>query len=321
MKKLAALLLLIIPLTGNAALIDDLISYWELNETSGSRIDIHGINDLTDNNTVLYGTGILNNAADFELANSEYLSITDASQTGLDITGDISISAWVNIESAPSNNGMSIAYKWGAGNQGAYGLVYEDVGGTKQLLLNLYDSGAPGSNIEYRQNTDLGTATWHHVVVKWIASTGVATFYVDGTSIGTDTDTSANDIQNGTGVFAIGDLATGVQWFFDGLIDEVGIWDRAISGAEVTELYNSGTALEYPFTEDPVLGCTDPEANNYDPLATEDDASCTYDEVATTTTEILYKDWIFVNSIQIFLLSFIAIGLLFSPLKQRIKKW
>jgi uncharacterized membrane protein len=29
-------------------------------------------------------------------------------------------------------------------------------------------------------------------------------------------------------------------------------------------------------TEDPILGCTDSEANNYDPDATEDDGSCTY---------------------------------------------
>jgi len=35
---------------------------------------------------------------------------------------------------------------------------------------------------------------------------------------------------------------------FDGLIDEVGIWSRALNSTEVSELYNSGSGLAYPFT-------------------------------------------------------------------------
>ena len=42
-----------------------LVSYWALDETSGTRYDSHGSNDLTDNNTVGYTTGVQGNAADF----------------------------------------------------------------------------------------------------------------------------------------------------------------------------------------------------------------------------------------------------------------
>jgi len=41
------------------------------------------------------------------------------------------------------------------------------------------------------------------------------------------------------------------------------------------------------------------------------------EETASTTTEITYQDWIFVNSIQIFLMSFIFLGFLFSVFKKR----
>jgi len=39
-----------------------LISYWELNEPSGTRADLHGTNNLTDNNTVTTNPGVIQNA-------------------------------------------------------------------------------------------------------------------------------------------------------------------------------------------------------------------------------------------------------------------
>src|SRR6056300_304684 len=49
----------------------DLVSFWKLDEASGTRVDAFGSNDLTDNNTVGQGTGtVYANAADFERSNS-----------------------------------------------------------------------------------------------------------------------------------------------------------------------------------------------------------------------------------------------------------
>ena len=53
---------------------DDLISWWSMDEESGERADSHGTMTLTDNATVLYDTGKVGNAADFEAGTSEYLS-------------------------------------------------------------------------------------------------------------------------------------------------------------------------------------------------------------------------------------------------------
>ena len=54
------------PDTGSS-LTTNLISYWKLDETSGTRVDSVGNNDLTDNNTVLYGAGKQGNGADLEI--------------------------------------------------------------------------------------------------------------------------------------------------------------------------------------------------------------------------------------------------------------
>ena len=46
---------------------------------------------------------------------------------------------------------------------------------------------------------------------------------------------------------------------FDGIMDEVGIWNRVLSDSEITELYNGGAGLTYPFVVDT---CTCPGAGN-----------------------------------------------------------
>lgn len=87
----------------SADLSTNLVSYWELEESSGTREDSHGANDLTDNNTVLYGTGKQGNGADFEATNSEYLNV--ASSLGA-YNDTFTYSFWVNLESLPSSGNL-----------------------------------------------------------------------------------------------------------------------------------------------------------------------------------------------------------------------
>lgn len=231
------------------ALTDNLVSYWKLDETSGTRSDSHGSNNLTDNNTVTYtASGKINNAGTFTAANSEYLSITDASQTGLDITTDLTISAWMYITSAPtSGNEYTLVSKL-SGSSSSYGLRYFNNGGTLQLAAFMYDSSAPTTNINYNKNVTLSTSTWNHIVYTFKSSTSTAEFYVNGSSIGTVTDASANDINNSTAKFTIGAAFEGANRFMNGNLDEIGIWSRVITSGEVTSLYNSGSGFAYPFT-------------------------------------------------------------------------
>lgn len=90
------------------ALTDNLISYYKLDESSGNASDSVGSNTLTNVNSVVYATAKLNKGADLERSSSQYLSIADGSQSGLDITGNISVSAWIKIESLPTANEINI---------------------------------------------------------------------------------------------------------------------------------------------------------------------------------------------------------------------
>lgn len=227
------------------ALTDNLVSYWKLDETSGTRNDSHGTNHLTDNNTVLYGTGKQGNCADFERTNSEYLSIADASQTGLEMTTAFSTSLWMNMESsAPVDNNMGLMSKTGRVS-GGWMLGYRNYpSGNDNIYLEVWNGGSV--TYAYTGDLNLSTATWYHIVTTF--SSGTFKLYINGvdttwTKVGSDT--TATD---GNAVFNLGKLSTDGASCFDGLLDEVGIWSRALSSTEVADLYNSGSGLAYPFS-------------------------------------------------------------------------
>lgn len=228
-----------VPQAHALTLTDSLVSYWTLDETSGTRVDTPGANDLTDNNTVLYGTGVISNGGDFESTQSENLSIADASQSGLDLTV-LSINAWVKFESYSSGVQYMIASKWVHAVQNQY-MFFVESG-----VLDFHVANAC-ANYDYTGVTSAFVptpGTWYMVTVTYSGS--VATLYIDGSQVTQTTPSEA--IKNCTGVFRIGSYGATAGGFFDGLIDEVGIWSRAITSTEVTSLYNSGAGFAYPFT-------------------------------------------------------------------------
>jgi hypothetical protein len=224
------------------------VSFWKFDESSGNASDAVGSNTLTNNGTTPYVTGKINNGADLESGSSQYFSITDGSQSGLDLTGNYSFSIWVNLESQPATNSdrpLLIKYD-PTGNQRGYYIAYQDSGGTKRFESRISTDGTGVATTIKTLNYTLSTATWTHLVFAFTASTGTMEVFVDGSSIGSMTG-HGTSIFNNTAAFRIGanDDAT---IFFDGIIDAVGIWNVVLSGSEITELFNSGTGSQYPFT-------------------------------------------------------------------------
>jgi len=230
-----------------SSLVAQIRGYWKLDESSGNAADSYGSSTLTNANSTPYVSGKINNGADFELSSSQYLYCADS--VDLSITGDISMSAWIKPESAP---GSGIEYaiigkNLSSGNQLSYVFGYFNNGGTLRLQLFLDQTGNATTYETLSKNVDLGTGTFKYVAVTWTASTKVATFYVDGSSIGTHTGSVVSSIFNGTGNFNIGKNGGDGTAYFDGMIDEAGIWTRALTSTEITSLYNGGSGKSYPF--------------------------------------------------------------------------
>jgi hypothetical protein len=88
--------------------------------------------------------------------------------------------------------------------------------------------------------------TWYHMVGTYDES-GTMTLYVDGSSIGTTTaslDTSASYDHIGVGVDTW--WSSTYHWLCDGLVDEVKVYDYALTDAEVEVLYGLEDAGDGP---------------------------------------------------------------------------
>lgn len=224
------------------ALIDNLISYWKFDESSGNAEDAHGTNDLTNNNATAFATGKINNGADLERSSAQSFSIADASQSGLDFSDALTFSMWVKFESALGRE-YYIAKRLGAGNQRSYLWYQADA---NSMNFDWQSNGTTGTGVAVSWSPS--TSTWYHIVVT---KTGTSVkFYVNGSQQGTTQTGAFSTIFNGTTKFEIGqwteDAASNRS--FDGFIDEVGVWNRALDASEIAQLYNSGSGLAYPFS-------------------------------------------------------------------------
>lgn len=226
----------------------NLLSYWSLEEASGTRVDAHGSNDLTENGTggVGQGTGKISNCADFELADTDYLTITDASQTNLDLNSSFSISCWINFESLPaSGTGMGIVTKDNVTTACAYFLSVYNSSGTYYLYNQV--NKTTSVIVQNFASYAFSASTWYHLVLVFNISTGNLQCFVNNSSAASNTNASVNAIQNNSLNFSIGAHNTGTR-SFDGLIDEVAIFNDVLtSGAssEIEWLYNSGNGRSY----------------------------------------------------------------------------
>ena len=109
----------------HAGLSDNIVSCWNMDEASGTRVDsvTASGNDLTDTNTVGSGTAHLGtNAADFEVSNGdETLEITDGDHGGsLDMDGDWTIAGWVNTEGGAAGNNIMTGTWSSTGSQRSF---------------------------------------------------------------------------------------------------------------------------------------------------------------------------------------------------------
>jgi len=222
---------------------NNIVGYWPLDESSGVAHDsTPDGNNLTNNNTVTYAAGKINNGANFVRASSQYLSEPNASEVGLKITGNLTVAGWVKFATLPASNnyyGLLNNYQ----NNGGYGFYFANLSGTYSLQSQLYGNVNQGAVQTVAWTPSVNT--WYYVALTYNTSgSNNVKFYVNGVQQGTtqtDTDTAliASD-----GIFALGAHGSGVN-FLNGSLDEWGVWNRELSPTEISQLYNGGNGLAY----------------------------------------------------------------------------
>ena len=224
-----------------------LVSYWKLDEAGGTT----AYDSVGFNHGNVYGAqwtdGRIGSALSFD-GSGDFVSVPhDAS---LNITGDITISAW----------------------------VYVTIGGSYQAIVTKCVRGGPRDNpFDFRTNTSaepqlafvradalrhervysrtrISLGEWHHVVVR--VENKVPDFYIDGVDAGKWADTTFTKTPTGN----IRPLLIGARddgLYFNGKIDEVAIYDRALSAEEIRQVYESPDYRLQP--DSPCINAGDPD--------------------------------------------------------------
>jgi hypothetical protein len=150
-------------------------------------------------------------------------SITDASQTGLDITGDMTIECWFNVDSFSGNEP----------------LVAKDSAVSRGYNL-FVASGSVGFIVNGTQKTvkvdSWTTGVWYHVALTYDASAGTANVYVMGKQVGQMTSLPTS-IPNSSADFIIGE--DGFASGFTGLIDDVRIYNDIRTASEINDNFQA----------------------------------------------------------------------------------
>ena len=227
------------------ALIDNLISWWELNEASGTRYDSHGGYHATDVNTVGSTTGKKGNAASFVAANLEQLEVANDTVFQPAIGNPFTIAFWLRPSAAAvATTACRPVGKLGPSGQEwmvtirATGIRFQCAGGFADTSLGLLSAG-----------------TWVHIVCHYKGASGANTLEVaiNGALAGSGA--------TGTPFGNVGPVRFGWGGFgtrYDNDLDEIGFWNRSLLSTEWAELYNSGNGVSYadiaPPPPDPAIG-------------------------------------------------------------------
>ena len=216
------------------SLLDGLISWWGLDELSGTRYDAFGTNHLSDHNTVGSATGKVNKAADFEVSNSEYLY--RASNASLQFGDeDFTIACWVKLESFSDGYRFFVTKANNLTPEYSLDAVYPNfrfyVRNSSGTLTPIAKSGAT-------------TGVWHYLVGWHSASANKVYLQLNnGTPVSASHSGGCNA---GSNAFLIGSYVdNGGALYMDGLIDEVALWRRVLTTEERSALYNGGAGLSF----------------------------------------------------------------------------
>lgn len=235
-------------MVGGAAspLLNGLISYWKLDETTGNRVDSHGSNTLVPQNSPGYAAGKIGNAADFDRTVPNYLSC--AAPAGMPSgTQAWTVTFWLYLDSytVATNYQIPLIYRsgsWTGNFQGFAPVVRWDTGALAVFVYN-GAAGSPYSIVTHAPNATLGE--WQFVDICYTGTqarcrrncTDLAGWTACTAGIGTVAEGTPLTISRNWDVAGL-----------DGRMDEVGLWvGRALSDDDLALLYNAGSGLTYPF--------------------------------------------------------------------------
>lgn len=206
--------------------LNDCAVYVKLDNDTADSV---GSNDFT-NNGATYVTGKLNEALDFD-------GINDWLDSNYQLGSAFTISFWAKVPATPGTGKSFCGVRNSTGQSGTRRFNFGNYSNPGDIYAIFYTSSNGDAGI---LNGPCTEGTVCHFILA--VDGNDAELYIGGSSVDTDS-TSGKYAPTQNVVF--GKLGEQNIQYYDEWIDEIGIWDRKITGSEASDLYNGGAALPY----------------------------------------------------------------------------
>jgi hypothetical protein len=239
---------LAVGLVADASADPNLIAYWSFDNSGDPGHDDSGNGrDLTLQGAAAYTAGgKLGGAITLPGQDSAYLEDDDGEDyiNGLDA---ITVAMWIKSDEINSDRGfLTTRDPLGLDPKQCLGLRYDAVGDTQNEVIRFYVMTTEDKGL-YESPGEVQTTEWQHVTITWSAASGRSELYLDGELQALsrrETESGAGEPLGGTldnaALVRIGIGYKNLGW--KGLVDEVSIYNKALSEDEVLNLFDPGIA-------------------------------------------------------------------------------
>jgi hypothetical protein len=216
----------------HSTLLNDLVAWYSLDETTGTRNDSHGTNHLTDVNDPGYEAGKQGNAAVYAAGQNEYL----VAAAPHDLYGgdrDFSFATWYKPPTGVPD--VAIAHCGIGAGANVSDYVLYTVSGQVRIYAGV------GGTWYYAAGPTLVAGTMYCIYFQYVAATKTLSIRVDD---GPLADTVLPAAPNKIG----GSFYLGTYFGYSdttGSQDETAFWRRTLTDAEYLEFWNSGAGVSY----------------------------------------------------------------------------
>ena len=221
-----------------------LAGHWQMDEAAGTVINDSSGNGNTSSSftgDVSWTTGKFGSALNFDGANDVVRIPETASIDMGGTTQSYSVSAWIktSMNVAAGTHAFLLAKRASSG-------VYPYIVYLDQSEIACFETG-DGTNYNVTCNsTALNNNTWHLITAVRDVSSDKIFIYVDGQPAGSATDTTVTSLANNDNVSIGNGGASYTEKDFGGIMDDVRIYNRALSSTEVQALFNYSPVIPTP---------------------------------------------------------------------------
>ena len=217
-----------------------LVAWWR---GENNTLDSFGTNNGSFLGTAGYTNGEVGNAMLFNGVDNGIV-VPPSASLNVGAGNGLTIEAWVNPSEITPGGKANPVVEWNEGNGSSYGsafwLTHPSVA-IGNFFANLVDTGG-GNHVIFSNSGLITTNVYQHVAVTYDKASGTAALYYNGVQVAVDT-TFGQFTPQTTYPLYLGERPPGDinSWVFSGSMDEVSLYNRALSSNEIAAIYLAGS--------------------------------------------------------------------------------